>query len=88
MSATSEELAAQAEQLQSSIAYFRTEARGVAVEPVRPVPAAQPGPRAQVARSVARRPGAKPRPRAATTAGATLDMSAGPDARDSDFERF
>ncbi|WP_207443837.1 methyl-accepting chemotaxis protein [Roseomonas haemaphysalidis] len=93
MSATSEELAAQAEQLQSSIAYFRTEARGVAVEAVRTVPAAQPAQRAQVAaRGLAKRPvaaaPARPRPRPAATTGATLDMSAGPDSRDSDFERF
>ncbi len=90
MSATSEELAAQAEQLQSSIAYFRTEARGVAMEPVRHVPVAQPAQRAQVAaRSMAKRPAHAPRarPRPAAT-GASLDMSAGPDARDSDFERF
>ena len=93
MSATSEELAAQAEQLQSSIAYFRTEARGVAVEAVRTVPAAQPAQRAQVAaRGLSKRPAAaapaRPRPRPTAATGATLDMSAGPDSRDSDFERF
>jgi len=94
MSATSEELAAQAEQLQASIAYFRTEAaasRGVGVEKVRPVPVAHPAQRAQVAaRSVARRPApARPKPRpAAQGHGVALDMSAGPDARDSDFERY
>ncbi|MDJ0391611.1 methyl-accepting chemotaxis protein [Roseomonas sp. E05] len=90
MSATSEELAAQAEQLQASISFFRTEARGVAVEPVRPVPVAQPAQRTQVtARSMAKRPAAPARPKPkARPAGVTLDMTAGPDARDSDFERY
>jgi len=93
MSATSEELAAQAEQLQASISFFRTEARGVAVEAVRPVPVAQPAQRSQVtARSMAKRPAAPARPAAPKPkprpAGVELDMTAGPDARDSDFERY
>jgi methyl-accepting chemotaxis protein len=92
MSATSEELAAQAEQLQASIAYFRTEAsgrHGMGVEPVRPVPAARPGQRVQMrpAAKAGARPAARPAPKAAQ-GGVALDMSAGPDARDSEFERY
>ena len=70
-----------------------TEARGVAVEAVRPVPVAQPAQRSQVtARSMAKRPAAPARPAAPKPkprpAGVELDMTAGPDARDSDFERY
>jgi methyl-accepting chemotaxis protein len=90
MSATSEELAAQAEQLQSNIAFFRIGQTGAAM------PAPVPAP---VRAEVKPRP-AKPRPAAAAprasvaagkkaaSGGFALDMTAGGgDARDAEFER-
>ncbi|MEL6060665.1 methyl-accepting chemotaxis protein [Methylobacterium sp. DCY52] len=87
VSATSDELALQAERLQATIAYFRTEASsGVA--------AAVPQLRAAAARMAApARPGkavapkAKARPRAAGAAGFALDMGGEGDTRDAEFVR-
>ncbi|MEL6060666.1 MULTISPECIES: HAMP domain-containing methyl-accepting chemotaxis protein [unclassified Methylobacterium] len=87
VSATSDELALQAERLQATIAYFRTEASsGVA--------AAVPQLRAAAARMAApARPGkavapkAKARPRAAGAAGFALDMGGEGDTRDAEFIR-
>ncbi|MCQ4159451.1 methyl-accepting chemotaxis protein [Roseomonas sp. GC11] len=87
MSATSEELAAQAEKLQASISYFRTgtqnEARPVSLGAApRRQGAARP---AAMKRATARPMAARTRPRAT---GVDLDMTGGPDSRDSEFERY
>jgi methyl-accepting chemotaxis protein len=103
MSATSEELAAQAEQLQSSIAYFRTDdqARGAAPARASFRPAAPSRPAAVVAKPAAAAAKANghanghlngqakvPARKAANGRGFALDMtSGGADARDAEFER-
>src|SRR3569833_1227723 len=87
MSATSEELAAQAEQLQASIAFFRIE---TAAPPAsRPAPVAAAVMRLS-APSTLRTPAAPAMPsgRAKRVAGNgfALNMAAGADARDAEFE--
>jgi methyl-accepting chemotaxis protein len=101
MSATSEELASQAEQLQASIAFFRTGAAadvaaatrvarpavhhpqvahlgkaGTKVTPPKPLAPAKPAGKAQGRRANGR------------ADGVVLEMGAGPDATDAEFERF
>jgi methyl-accepting chemotaxis protein len=105
MSATSEELAAQAEQLQASIAFFRIDEqdRGGAAMPAAPAASAaklavvaSPGlvpKQAKSAAGQAKRPvvAAKARPAAAGAAaerGVKLDLGAGGDTRDAEFERY
>jgi methyl-accepting chemotaxis protein len=89
MSATSEELASQAEELQSSIAYFRTDAAGANR---RPAPAAK---RPVPARTPARKPAPSVKGRGPVAAqqarvkGFALDLAqGGPDAEDSDFQEY
>jgi methyl-accepting chemotaxis protein len=86
MSATSEELAAQAEQLQASIGFFRiehVEHRSAQSAPV-PRPAAKPQ---KAARAAPRRTnGAKPHGQAGDRA--VLDLVGSEDERDSDFVRY
>ena len=94
MSATSEELAAQSEELQASISYFRIEAAGSRARPVQAQTAAP-----------ARRPAAKPAPRPATGQvmrkpaamrnGAAKDKGfalhltqGGPDPADADYQEY
>jgi methyl-accepting chemotaxis protein len=84
MSATSEELAAQAEQLQASIGYFHIEA---GEPPAERAAAARARTRSRPAlRSGARPNGAKSNAHA--PAGATLELIADRDERDSEFVRY
>jgi methyl-accepting chemotaxis protein len=94
MSATSEELAAQAEELQTSIAYFRIEAAGARraapVAMLKPKAKAPPA-RAQAARSASpRRPARAPvAAQQALAQGFALDMSqGGADPADDDFTDY
>ena len=94
MSATSEELAAQAEQLQSSIAYFRIGATGQAVVPHRSVVAsrrtAAPGPVGRAAAFAVAKPAPMRNGRVTgKPSGFSLDLtSGGADQRDVEFERM
>jgi methyl-accepting chemotaxis protein len=88
MSATSEELAAQAEELQTSIAYFRTDtAGGASRRPVRAAAARRvPAPVVRKAASSARPTVAAQQARAS---GFALDLTnGGPDAIDADFKDY
>ena len=95
MSATSEELAAQAEQLQSSIAYFRIgeQSAGARQMPQRRVVRAgasastkRPGGGAQ--KSVPAKPSLAKNGRAKAGNGFNLDLSAGGDPHDAEFEQY
>ena len=100
MSATSEELAAQAEQLQSSISYFRIEegtaakkaqptaaASRAPARAVRPAPAAKSGPQG-AAKLIAQVQSAYGNGKADRKGGVSLDLTAGGhDHHDAHFER-
>jgi methyl-accepting chemotaxis protein len=102
MSATSEQLAAQAEQLQASIAYFRTDASGTALvvaETARREPAAKTRPKPAQPIAVRRRPSVATPVRVSARrggdaperagAGVALNLlNGGHDADDAAFERY
>ncbi|HEX3992321.1 MAG TPA: methyl-accepting chemotaxis protein, partial [Acetobacteraceae bacterium] len=92
MSATSEELAAQAEQLQSSIAYFHVDADTAGREPRREAPK-RPSQPATAARPARHAPVASPPPRNNAARhkpnGFALNLATGgTDHRDAEFERM
>jgi methyl-accepting chemotaxis protein len=89
MSATSEELAAQAEELQASIAFFRTDAAGTSSRAPARRPAARPA--APARKPAAKAQGAKPGVQAqqAMAKGFALDLTqGGPDAEDAEFKAY
>ena len=96
MSSTSGELAAQAEKLEASIAYFRTDAEGPAVRrpaPAKPAPKASPAPKSMAAKPAAVRKAGGPRQavpaQQARAKGFALDLAkGGPDAADADFREY
>jgi methyl-accepting chemotaxis protein len=89
MSATSEELAAQAEELQTSIAFFKVDSssmKTVAAPVRRPAPAQATRPAAKAAPAQARKVDNSIGGQQARAHGFALDMSmGGPDSDDADF---
>ncbi|PTT71288.1 methyl-accepting chemotaxis protein, partial [Pseudomonas sp. HMWF010] len=87
----SEELAAQAEELQTSIAYFRLDG-DAAPSRSRPAPVVKLAPRAPAKAAAGRKPAGRPRAVAAQQArahGFALDLSqGGPDPSDSEFTEY
>jgi methyl-accepting chemotaxis protein len=84
MSATSEELAAQAEELQASVAFFRTNAAG---QPARRI--TRPAARTAQPKPAARKAGAAVAAQQAMARGFALDLAqGGPDADDAEFREY
>lgn len=90
IASTSEELAAQAEQLQSSIAFFRTDERGTggtAVGSARPGSTLRPKQATRPLTKSAAVAGPS-RKKGAAAMGLALNLDAGPDDREEEFERY
>jgi methyl-accepting chemotaxis protein len=91
MSATSEELASQAEQLQAAISYFRIDASSapMAAERSEAKPAAdlKQAILAKAPHMAPRKPAAKAKPKASNSGGFDLDLDDGHDDLDADFSR-
>jgi methyl-accepting chemotaxis protein len=90
IASTSEELAAQAEQLQSSIGFFRTGEEGAAARGMfRPKALAAAGHKAAVhATTKSYAAESAPRKKVANARGMAIDLDAGADGTDGEFERF
>jgi methyl-accepting chemotaxis protein len=87
MSATSEELAAQAEELQTSIAYFRTDTAGSSARKPAARAAAKRAPAPVIRKAAPTRPTVAAQQ--ARASGFALDLTnGGPDAADADFKDY